>query len=371
MGLLLCKFISSITEIDSSSNPKRILKFHKNKSENQQIPERIQATQDIFETRVIHMMTTLKSNSYLQEDEDEGPEMPEKFQLNQMFNEYLDGLDLSDIKLQIFKEFTDEKKWHILCTSKFVEVQHSPSYFIKNLRNFQEFSVFKPRLTFTKLLKDLEVSLRTNQLSWLNGFLGADFESLQILTKILEQSLSEENLYTCLLCFKPILNTNDGLLAMARNQQLINSIAMTLKRPTRTKCLACQLLSTLCSQIDGHDAVVKAFQHLKLQWLEKARFQTLVECFINERHDQRHNLIVLQLINSIIFSTSNLNYQVHVQFEFQQLGLNEHLDDALRYKSNMGPGLLEEINIFKEKFINVKDLIAKTESKARECDSQV
>lgn len=375
MGLFISKFITCITATDSSSNPKRVLKLHKNKSKNQKILESVQktqATREKFETRDIQMMTTLKSNSltFLLED-DEVPAMPEKFVLDELFQDYLDELDLSDIKLQIFKEFEDEKKWEILCASRFVKVQHSPSYFVKNLRNFQEFSFFKPRLTFTKLLKGLELSLRTNHVTWMNEFLKQDFESLNILARIFEQNLSEDNLYTSLLCIKQILNSNDGIFAMAKNQQLVNAIAVNIKSPLRTKCLVCQLLTQLCSQMNGHDAVVEAFQYLKRKWLENQRFQTLVESLMNERHDQ-HNLIVLQLINSIIFSTNNnLNYQVHLQFEFQQLGLNDHLDDAMKYKSKIGPAFLKEMELFKEKSINVKELVTKIDSKKKECESEV
>ena len=108
-------------------------------------------------------------------------------------------MDLPPDKLKIVTMLPDEKKIQFLNSLAAVSEKNPPEYYIRALSAYVEGisnqkSSRKPKLTTsessTQLIKNLEVSLRTNPISWVHKYLDAPLNGLDILIMYLENSLS-------------------------------------------------------------------------------------------------------------------------------------------------------------------------------------
>jgi hypothetical protein len=71
----------------------------------------------------------------------------------------------------------------------------------------------------------------------------------------------------------------------------------------------------------------------------------------------------MQFINIIVHSTQNMNFRVHLQYEFTQLGLDEYLENKLRF--NESDRLQIQIEAYLLNIIAVRDLVDDSEMKNR------
>jgi hypothetical protein len=107
-------------------------------------------------------------------------------------------MDLPPDKLKIVTMLPDEKKIQFLNSLAAVSEKNPPEYYIRALSTYVEGisnqKSRKPKLTTsessTQLIKNLEVSLRTNLISWVHKYLDAPLNGLDILILYLENSLS-------------------------------------------------------------------------------------------------------------------------------------------------------------------------------------
>jgi Leucine-rich repeat (LRR) protein len=98
-------------------------------------------------------------------------------------------MDLPPDKLKIVTMLPDEKKIQFLNSLAAVSEKNPPEYYIRALSTYVEGisnqKSRKPRLTTsessTQLIKNLEVSLRTNPISWVHKYLDAPLNGLDIL----------------------------------------------------------------------------------------------------------------------------------------------------------------------------------------------
>lgn len=107
-------------------------------------------------------------------------------------------MDLPPDKLKIVTMLPDEKKIQFLNSLAAVSEKNPPEYYIKALTTYVEGisnqKSRKPKLTTTEsstqLIKNLEVSLRTNPISWVHKYLDTPLNGLDILIMYLENSLN-------------------------------------------------------------------------------------------------------------------------------------------------------------------------------------
>ncbi|NXH55393.1 FMNL2 protein, partial [Rhabdornis inornatus] len=59
---------------------------------------------------------------------------------------------------------------------------------------------------------------------------------------------------------------------------------------------------------------------------EKQRFEKLMEHFRNEDNNIDFMVACMQFINIVVHSVEDMNFRVHLQYEFTKLGLDEYLD---------------------------------------------
>ncbi|NXC92176.1 FMNL2 protein, partial [Cercotrichas coryphoeus] len=94
----------------------------------------------------------------------------------------------------------------------------------------------------------------------------------------------------------------------------------------RTKALVLELLAAVCLVRGGHEIILAAFDNFKEVCGEKQRFEKLMEHFRNEDNNIDFMVACMQFINIVVHSVEDMNFRVHLQYEFTKLGLDEYLD---------------------------------------------
>ncbi|KAL0268219.1 UNVERIFIED_CONTAM: hypothetical protein PYX00_010245 [Menopon gallinae] len=88
-------------------------------------------------------------------------------------------MDLPPDKAKLLKQYDDERKWDLICDQERVHAKDPPAHYLNKLRTYLDpkasRSSRKRRLvgdaTSTQVLRDLEISLRTNHIEWVREFL--------------------------------------------------------------------------------------------------------------------------------------------------------------------------------------------------------
>lgn len=250
--------------------------------------------------------------------------------------------------------------------------------------------------TSTQVLRDLEISLRTNHIEWVKEFLDdenqgldslVDYLSFRLIMMRYEQRIedcrndsdeqlspknvttmstgsgdaksngflrpsleelvdspnlkrrsrhiqklnmgaSTDDIHVCIMCLRAIMNNKYGFNMVIQHREAINCIALSLiHKSLRTKALVLELLAAICLVKGGHEIILSAFDNFKTVCHETKRFQTLMEYFINyEMFNIDFMVACMQFINIVVHSVEDMNYRVHLQYEFTSLGLDEYLE---------------------------------------------
>ena len=97
----------------------------------------------------------------------------------------------------------------------------------------------------------------------------------------------------------------------------VKAVALSLVHPDMaTKALVLEQLGTICRMKEGHEIVLGAFDHFKLEMGEAHRFETLMsyirECTdMANRDSQQVQFMVacIQFINNIVNSVEDMNFR--------------------------------------------------------------
>lgn len=81
-------------------------------------------------------------------------------------------MDLPPDKVKLLRQYDDEKKWDMICDQERVHAKETPPYYLRKLKTYLDpkasRSVKKRKSvgasTSTQVLRDLEISLRTNHI---------------------------------------------------------------------------------------------------------------------------------------------------------------------------------------------------------------
>ncbi|NWV91032.1 FMNL3 protein, partial [Machaerirhynchus nigripectus] len=143
----------------------------------------------------------------------------------------------------------------------------------------------------------------------------------------------------------------------------VNEIALSLnnKNP-RTKALVLELLAAVCLVRGGHEIILAAFDNFKEVCGEKQRFEKLMEHFRNEDNniDFMASVACMQFINIVVHSVEDMNFRVHLQYEFTKLGLDEYLDKLKHTESDK---LQVQIQAYLDNVFDVGALLEDAETK--------
>uniref|UniRef100_H3CZ36 Formin-like 2b n=1 Tax=Tetraodon nigroviridis TaxID=99883 RepID=H3CZ36_TETNG len=247
----------------------------------------------------------------------------------------------------------------------------------------------------TQTLRELEISLRTNHIGWVREFLNEENQGLDVLVEYLsfaqyavtfdgEQSESggelasielsleslhrgsprcltsstlvtrsntlpsrrtlknsrlvckKDDVHVCVMCLRAIMNYQYGFNMVMSHPHAVNEIALSLNnRNPRTKALVLELLAAVCLVRGGHEIILSAFDHFKTVCSESMRFEKLMEHFKNEDDNIDFLVACMQFINIVVHSVEDMNFRVHLQYDFTKLNLEEHLEDFSGCKTDV------------------------------------
>ncbi|XP_069908302.1 formin-like protein 3 isoform X2 [Oryctolagus cuniculus] len=329
--------------------------------------------------------------------------MPEPCELEERFALVLSSMNLPPDKARLLRQYDNEKKWDLICDQERFQVKNPPHTYIQKLQSFLDPSVtrkkFRRRVQeSTKVLRELEISLRTNHIGWVREFLNDDNKGLDVLVDYLSfaqcsvmfdfeglesaddgafdklrawsrsiedlqppsalsapftnslarsarQSVlrystlpgrralknsrlvsQKDDVHVCILCLRAIMNYQYGFNLVMSHPHAVNEIALSLNnKNARTKALVLELLAAVCLVRGGHEIILAAFDNFKEVCKELHRFEKLMEYFRNEDSNIDFMVACMQFINIVVHSVEDMNFRVHLQYEFTKLGLEEFL----------------------------------------------
>ncbi|KAK6165836.1 hypothetical protein SNE40_022673 [Patella caerulea] len=361
--------------------------------------------------------------------------MPDTSELERRFTKVLASMDLPPDKARVLKNYDDEKKWDLICDQERVHAKDAPHVYLDKLRTYLDPkatrssrlfvnipvpTVIKRKIlgdsTSTQVLRDLEISLRTNHIEWVREFLSEDNQGLDVLVDYLsftqvvmrkEQLLNKDksasldsgltispkspisrlrrsntlgsargikyssklnmgeardDVHVCIMCLRAIMNHQYGFNLVIAHKHAINCIALSLNhRSLRTKALVLELLAAVCLVSGGHEIILSAFDNFKEVCGERHRFETLMEYFRNyEEFHIDFMVACMQFVNIVVHSVENMNFRVHLQYEFTQIGLDDYLEKLRQTESDR---LAVQVHAYLDNMIDVANLLEDSETK--------
>ncbi|KAM4622722.1 formin-like protein 1 isoform 1-T2 [Discoglossus pictus] len=115
---------------------------------------------------------------------------PKSGELEERFNVVLNAMNLPPDKVHVLRQYDQDKKWELVCDQERFQVKNPPAAYIQKLRSYMDTGgisrKFKRRVhESTQILRELEISLRTNHIGWVEEFLSAEVGGLDVLVEYL------------------------------------------------------------------------------------------------------------------------------------------------------------------------------------------
>ncbi|XP_043080565.1 formin-like protein 3 isoform X5 [Puntigrus tetrazona] len=313
--------------------------------------------------------------------------MPDPTELEERFAIVLNSMNLPPDKARLLRQYDNEKKWDLICDQERFQVKNPPHTYIQKLRGYLDPRVtrkkFRRRVQeSTKVLRELEISLRTNHIGWVREFLNDENRGLDILVEYLSFAQcaviygstansktiknsrlvsQKDDVHVCIMCLRAIMNYQYGFNLVMSHAHAVNEIALSLnnKNP-RTKALVLELLAAVCLVRGGHEIILSAFDNFKEVCKEKHRFEKLMEYFRSEDGNIDFMVACMQFINIVVHSVEDMNFRVHLQYEFTKLGLDDFLEKSKHTESDK---LSVQIQAYLDNVFDVGGLLEDAETK--------
>ncbi|RXM29502.1 Formin-like protein 3 [Acipenser ruthenus] len=171
----------------------------------------------------------------------------------------------------------------------------------------------------------------------------------------------KDDVHVCIMCLRAIMNYQYGFNMVMSHLHAVNEIALSLnnKNP-RTKALVLELLAAVCLVRGGHEIILSAFDNFKEVCAETQRFEKLMEHFKNEDNNIDFMVACMQFINIMVHSVEDMNFRVHLQYEFTKLCLDEYLEKLKHTESDK---LQVQIQAYLDNVFDVGALLEDAETK--------
>ncbi|KAG5283286.1 hypothetical protein AALO_G00040410 [Alosa alosa] len=360
--------------------------------------------------------------------------MPEPGELEERFAVVLNSMNLPPDKARLLRQYDNEKKWELICDQERFQVKNPPHTYIQKLQSYLDPAVtrkkFRRRVQeSTQVLRELEISLRTNHIGWVREFLNEENKGLDVLVDYLafaqyavtfdgenlengpdgpadkakawSRSIEDlhgdnmpspisgstisragrhttlrsntlpsrrtlknsrlvckkDDVHVCIMCLRAIMNYQYGFNMVMSHPHAVNEIALSLnnKNP-RTKALVLELLAAVCLVRGGHEIILSAFDNFKEVWAETQRFEKLMEYFRNEDNNIDFMVACMQFINIVVHSVEDMNFRVHLQYDFTKLSLDEYLDMTEKLQDTENEAMSKIVELEKQLMHRNKEL---------------
>ncbi|KAF3860446.1 hypothetical protein F7725_000701 [Dissostichus mawsoni] len=143
--------------------------------------------------------------------------MPDPTELEEKFAIVLNSMNLPPDKARLLRQYDNDKKWDLICDQERFQVKNPPHTYIQKLRGYLDPGVtrkkFRRRVQeSTKVLRELEISLRTNHIGWVREFLNDENRGLDVLVEYLSFAQC-----AVMLDFEGLENGEEGFLDKAKS----------------------------------------------------------------------------------------------------------------------------------------------------------
>lgn len=334
---------------------------------------------------------------------DDSP-MPLRDELEERFAQLVANMDLPEDKKQAVMNSNAEKKWQMIKDMEKRRPQLPPKEYLSKFKSVMEEENIKKAkkkstdAAFVQNLQSLEISLRTNHISWVKEFLNEQNQGLQILVQFLQfrfkvdkelnikkvekarnpkspklqvqrqessenfllsippASSQDSDIHITVLCLKALMNNSHGFTAVMVNSSAVSCLVNSMFYGTlKTVIAVMELLAAVCLVKGGHTKIMESVDMFKIEHKESRRFERLVTFFKESKGNHpEFQAACMAFINVIVHSADNLNFRVHLQHEFTMLGLDEHLEEI---EDSSPAGLLAQIHAYKDNYFNVHLLL--------------
>uniref|UniRef100_A0A671YWN1 Formin-like 2b n=1 Tax=Sparus aurata TaxID=8175 RepID=A0A671YWN1_SPAAU len=272
------------------------------------------------------------------------------------------SMNLPPDKVRLLRSYDNEKKWELICDQERFQVKNPPHTYIQKLRGFLDPAVtrkvsydFRRRVQeSTQMLRELEISLRTNHIGWVREFLNEENRGLDVLVEYLsfaqyavtfdgEQSEAGGEFHHLML-----------FLCVCSSTLVTRSNTLPSRRTLKNSRL-------VCKKDDVHVCVMCLRAIMNYQVCsESMRFEKLMEHFKNEDDNIDFLVACMQFINIVVHSVEDMNFRVHLQYDFTKLNLDEHLE---RLKHTESDRLQVQIQAYLDNVFDVGTLLEDAETK--------
>ncbi|XP_041703951.2 disheveled-associated activator of morphogenesis 1-like isoform X1 [Coregonus clupeaformis] len=285
------------------------------------------------------------SNFILQTMEPSLP-MPHEEELDAMFSELVDELDLSGKHREVIFALPAEKKWQMYCSKK-KEGEESkgatswPEFYIDQLNSMAARKTLialemEDEEERNKTIESLKTALRTQPMRFVTRFIDLDgLTCILNFLKSMDYETTESQIHTSLIgCIKALMNNSQGRSHVLSHTESINIIAQSLATENvKTKVAVLEIMGAVCLVPGGHRKILEAMLHYQKFACERTRFQTLLNDLDRStgRYRDEVNLktAIMSFINAVLSQgagESSFEFRIHLRYEFLMLGIQPVID---------------------------------------------
>ncbi|NXD02142.1 DAAM1 protein, partial [Certhia familiaris] len=282
--------------------------------------------------------------------------MPPVEELDAMFTELVDELDLTDKHREAMFALPAEKKWQIYCSKKKDQEENKgatswPEFYIdqlnsmaarKSLIALEKEDEEERNKTIEKFCFKVEKSLFSGR--FVTRFIDLDGLSCILnFLKSMDYETAESRIHTSLIgCIKALMNNSLGRAHVLAHLESINVIAQSLSTENiKTKVAVLEIMGAVCLVPGGHKKVLEAMLHYQKYASERTRFQTLINDLDKSTGRYRDEVslktAIMSFINAVLSQgagVESLDFRLHLRYEFLMLGIQPVIDKLRQHENS-------------------------------------
>ncbi|XP_019853233.1 PREDICTED: formin-like protein 3 [Amphimedon queenslandica] len=308
--------------------------------------------------------------------------MPSDEVLNILFDKLLDQLNLTPEKVAEMNSMSPQQKWSLILAQRETNAGLSCMYYIEQLVRHSQPALKEKKVKrklldklhpLGKVLKELEVELRTNAEGWIDNFVASPNHGHIALIDLLKDLIQYPSLlnttqkisilqrspscvHTSLTCVKALMSNRSGFTAVFNYAPSVFVITHCISFPHhKTKTLVLKLLILVLLVPSGPQKILQAFEHYRRVKGEKNRFEILVNSMFQEPMAPSYQAEVLRFINTVVQAGDGPNARIFHQQEFLNAGLDiKTIEQTLECEPD--EKLMHELKEWKKSFTDVQKL---------------
>ncbi|XP_039597852.1 disheveled-associated activator of morphogenesis 1 isoform X1 [Polypterus senegalus] len=280
--------------------------------------------------------------------------MPAQDELDAMFLELVDELDLTDKHREAMFALPAEKKWQIYCSKKKEQEENKgatswPEFYIDQLNSM---AARKTLLALekedeeerNKTIESLKTALRTQPMRFVTRFIDLDgLTCILNFLKSMDYETAESQIHTSLIgCIKALMNNSQGRAHVLSHVESINIIAQSLATENiKTKVAVLEIMGAVCLVPGGHKKILEAMLHYQKFACERTRFQTLMNDLDRSTGRYRDEVslktAIMSFINAVLSQgagAESLEFRIHLRYEFLMLGIQPVIDKLRSHENS-------------------------------------